>query len=261
MSIKSRVLSIYLRKKVKLPTLLYLTGFIITVIELFLRYEGQTLCPTQGCRVVESYVSAGQNFLLYAGIIFFGVLFFVSLKDKSFYEKLETYLLSIALAIEGYLLGFQSFVVKEFCIFCLTVLGILILASIFRFLKGKKELTYGFLSFIFVLFITSIVNNSVTEFSQSPYVLIYSKNCPHCKEVIQFCQENSISIEAVEVSEIKGFLKELKINVVPVLYCDEGTEKKFIIGSDNIKQYLFAKKASQTNQQQACPLDAPTKCN
>ncbi|MEN2985475.1 MAG: hypothetical protein ABDH16_02275 [Thermodesulfovibrionaceae bacterium] len=255
MKIKSSV-----KKILHLPTILYFVGFLITLIEIFLKTIGKSFCQTQGCKVVESYVKGSEYLLLFLGVILFGFLFFSSLKDRAFYIKIESYLLSIALAVEGYLLGFQSFIVKEFCPLCLTVFGIIFLASVFRFFKGKRELAFGFLSFASVLFITYFVSYSNTKLPNSHYVLIYSKECPYCKEVIQFCQENSIPVQAVEASEIKGVLKELSIESVPVLYCDEGSEKKFIIGSSNIKQYLVAKK-TQKPEEVVCPLEVSTKCD
>jgi len=238
-------------KLINKKSILYFLGFLLTTIETILHLSGESLCQTEGCRIVESFVKGGDIVLLVSGIILFTALFFVSFKEKQGNSKVYTYIhssiLIVALSVEGYFLGFQTFIVQEFCVFCLTVFSILFVSCIIRLKQGKKELIFAFVCFSAVFFATYLVSPQIATLPLSQHVLVYSKNCPHCKEVIQFCKQYSIPVETFESDKIKATLKSLNINSVPVLFCNEGTEKKIIMGTDNIKEYLFAKINSTVN--------------
>lgn len=131
-------------KKIKISSLFYLSGFLFILAETILHIYGKSVCSTEGCKVVESFVKGGNLVLLIAGLILFGTLFFISFHKFSeslisFVEKVHSGILIIALSIEGYLLGFQTFIIKEFCVFCFTVFGILFLSSLFRILRGDLK--------------------------------------------------------------------------------------------------------------------------
>lgn len=237
---------------------LYGAGLIITLSEFFLKFSGKSLCKTEGCRIVESFVKGGDVVLLISGLLLFSLLLFLAIIKK--FPIFHSVILITALSIEGYLVGFQSFIVKEFCLFCLAIFGILFVSATIRLLQGRKEIAFAFISFASVFFIIYLVNPKINEFPSSQYVLIYSKDCPHCKEVIQYCKQMSIDVHALEAKEISGTLKSLKINSVPVLFCNEGKEKKFIIGVDNIKEYLFAKATPKQESGEVCPIFAPSEC-
>ncbi len=237
---------------------LYGAGLVITLSEFFLKFSGKSLCKTEGCRIVESFVTGGDVVLLISGLALFSMLLFLAIIKK--FPIFHSVILITALSVEGYLLGFQSFIVREFCLFCLVIFGILFVSAIIKLLHGRKEIAFAFVSFASVFFIIYLVNPKINEFPSSQYVLIYSKDCPHCKEVIQYCRQMSIDVHALEAKEISGTLKSLKINSVPVLFCNEGKEKKFIIGVDNIKEYLFAKATPKQESGEVCPIFAPSEC-
>lgn len=237
-------------RKFSLSILLYLTGLLLVLVEILLHFYGKSICATQGCRIVESFVKGGDLVLLVIGLVLFGALTFISLysfssKTKVLIEHIHSGILIVALSVEGYLLGFQLFIIKELCVFCLTVFGILFIGSVLRLFQKHMEMAYAFISFVSVFLTIYFVNPEINMLS-SQYVLIYSKGCPHCEEVIQFCKTHSISVQAIEAKKIAGTLKSLKIEQVPVLFCDENIEKKLIIGQDNIKEYLLSK-ATQIN--------------
>lgn len=239
-------------------SLLYLFGFIFVLTELLFKISGKSLCQTEGCRIVESFVKGGDIVLLLSGIALFGLLFILSVKRKA--EHFHSIVLIIALSIEGYLLGFQSFIIHEFCLFCLVVFVTLFMAAFLRLIKGRKEIAFAFISLVSVFSITFLVNPQINEFPSSPYVLIYSKDCPLCKEVIQYCKQMSIPVEAIEAKEVSSTLKTLNINSVPVLFCNEGNEKKFIMGANNIKEYLLAKAIPKKESGEFCPIFTPSEC-
>lgn len=257
-------ISLNFKKLTGKGSLFYLIGFLITSTELIFHFFGRTLCLTEGCSIVESFVKGGNIVLLVSGVILFIALFFISLKETHSKNLTLSYIhsliLVIALSAEGYLTGFQFFIIKEFCIFCLTVFSVLFIACVIRLMQSKKELIFAFVSFASVFFLTYLVNPQIGTIPSSKYVLVYSKDCPHCREVIQFCKQHSISVEAVEAQKISSTLKSLNINSVPVLFCNEGKEKKFIVGTDNIKEYLLVKAPSTSNQEGTCPIFKPEEC-
>lgn len=248
-------------KNFKLSSVVYLIGFLLVLAETIFHVYGKSLCTTEGCRIVESFVKGGNLVLLISGLILFGTLFFLSFypQKSKWIEYIHSGILVMALSAEGYLLGFQAVIIKEFCLFCLTVFGILLVSSLLRVFEKRFEIIFAFAGFASVFLITYLVN---PELAQMPgeNVLVYSKGCPHCEEVIQFCKMQSISVQLIEAKEVAGTLKSLKIEHVPVLFCDEGATKKFIIGKDNIKEYLLTK-ASQTNTEEGiCPILENKKC-
>lgn len=245
----------------KFPLILYLSGFIFVLIEFILHLYGKAICTTEGCRVVESFVKGGDIVLLIAGIVLFGILTVLSLFNKKSLEIIHSLILGLAIVVEGYLLGFQLFIIHELCLFCLIVFLLLFTASTVRVFQGKKELAFALAGFVAVLFITYLVNPQIAGLPFSQYVLVYSKDCPHCEEVIKFCKQYSISVETVEAKKLAGILKALNLNSVPVLFCDEGSTKKFIIGEESIRSYLLANAVpKERSSEGVCPIFAPQDC-
>jgi hypothetical protein len=58
-------------KLINKKSILYLLGFLLTTIETILHVSGKSLCQTEGCRIVESFVKGGDIVLLVSGMIFF----------------------------------------------------------------------------------------------------------------------------------------------------------------------------------------------
>jgi glutaredoxin len=110
-------------------------------------------------------------------------------------------------------------------------------------------MAYAFIGFVSVFLTVYLVNPGINLIPSSQYVLVYSQGCPHCEEVIQFCKTHSISVKTQDAKEVAGILKTLKIEHVPVLFCDEGATKKFIIGQNNVKDYLLSKMTQTTKEQ------------
>ncbi|WP_353684318.1 hypothetical protein V4D30_00615 [Thermodesulfovibrio sp. 3907-1M] len=248
-----------------LTLVFYLIGFVVVLAETIFHIYGKSLCLAEGCRIVESFVKGGDLILLIAGLVLFGVLIFLSSykfpeKIKPLIEYIHSGILIAALSVEGYLLGFQLFIIKELCIFCLTVFGILFISICLRLFKKRLEMVYAFAGFVCLILITYFVNPEINLIPSSRYVLVYSRGCPHCEEVIQFCKTHSISVQTIEAKEISGILRTLKIEHVPVLFCDEGTTKKFIVGQAEIKEYLLSQAPQTTTQEGVCPIFEKEKC-
>ncbi|MGC9045616.1 MAG: hypothetical protein ACP5JA_04260 [Thermodesulfovibrio sp.] len=254
--------------KFRIPSLalvFYLAGFLVVLAETIFHIYGKSLCTTEGCRIVESFVKGGDLVLLLAGLLLFGILIFISFykfpqKIKTLIEYIHSGILIAALSVEGYLLGFQLFIIKELCIFCLTVFGILFISSVARLFKKRLEMAYAFAGFVCVFLITYFVNPGINPIPSSGHVIVYSKGCPHCEEVIQFCKTHYPSVQTIEAKEVAGTLRALKIDHVPVLFCDEGTTKKFIVGGNSIKEYLLSKAPETNTQEEVCPIFENGKC-
>lgn len=251
-----------IKKIINPPAIFYLTGLTLTAIETAYHLLGKSLCQTEGCKIAQSFVKGGEIILLIGGILLFGILFSLTLFEFKIFERqkrmrIEEIILTIALATEGYLLGFQSFIINEFCLFCVVIFGILLISVATRLIQGRKELIVAVFICVSVFFTTYLVNSQTATITSSQYVLVYSKDCPRCEEVIQFCKLNSISVETVEAKKLSGTLKSLGIESVPVLFCNEGVEKKFIIGPDNIKDYFIAKTVSNQKIEGTCPIFKP----
>lgn len=249
-----------MRVKLSFESLIYLAGFLLTVVELIFHLQGKSVCASEGCRVVESFVKGGNIVLIIAGTLFFGFLFLLKaiklenfIFDKERYKKTIEWIYStvliVALTVEGYFVGFQAFIIKEFCPFCLTVFSIIVMACLYRlFVKERHEVAFAFVCFIAVFLATYVVNPALNPMPKSERILIYSEKCPHCESVINFCKEINVDVATVEAEKVAGIIKSLNINQVPVLICDCNSEKKILIGEDKIKNYLISKLNSENDQ-------------
>ena len=243
---------------------LYFLGLLITGIELILQIFNRSFCTTDGCKAAGSYVKGGELVLLITGTVFFAVVFVLSLAEKgfllpfsNFYKKpvcqkyfpwAISFFLTLAMAVEGYLAGFQFFITGYHCPFCLVIAFLLFVSCMARLILSKRiETVFAFACFFVIFFITYFVNPSISPLYNGDAILVYSKNCPHCQNVINYCRENNIRIKTIEVNRVLGVLRSLGLEQVPVLFCNYGEEKRLLVGESKIKEYLASRKQnSQT---------------
>lgn len=219
---------------------LSLTGLILTSVEFFYSLQGKSLCPTDGCLIVGSFAK-DDKVLYLLGMIFFGSIIALFLFKKYFSHAnlLIDMLLILGMAVEGYLVGFQVFVVQNYCLFCLIVAGIIFSLALMRIvLKKNIVVPVGFAVFVLIFASVWFINPGLKSIPDSQYVLIYSENCPHCHKVIDFCKEKNIPVELVKVNDMKGFCKTVNINTVPVLVCNCPDKKTILKGESNIINYF-----------------------
>jgi hypothetical protein len=70
-------------------------------------------------------------------------------------------------------------------------------------------------------------------------ILIYGEDCPHCHEVLSFCnQMQDIDLLLCPKQKALAFLRTLDIKGVPVLVVDKNGEKEIFVGSKLIVSYL-----------------------
>jgi len=231
-----------------LTNLLIGGGCLLTSAAIAMSLSGSSFCSSRGCKVVEDYLSIDPIFMYALGFFFFCLMLIFERR-----ESLTTYgstLLMFALAAEGYLVGFQLFVVHTVCIFCLTIASIIAGLGLLKlFGETRRIVLNGFLLFALTCSLVGFVNVSFSPIpSGDDDVLIYSKNCPHCEEVIRFSRERGIPLKLCEANEVKGGLKWMGIDVVPVLVCSDTREKKIYTGTKNILAVLAAKYKPSTEE-------------
>lgn len=165
---------------------------------------GSSICPSAGCKVLESLTSISPLYLNILGFIFFQIVFWLlgNLKSKPGNDRyLIGLVLLCGLAFDSALLGYQLFVAHSLCSYCLLIL---FFVTILNILYGARQMAFGFaisaavvISFsIMALFPTgagsqkySLKNASYgLKSCASPtkeIYLIFSSDCPHCNQVIE----------------------------------------------------------------------------
>jgi len=222
------------------------TGLAIVIIELFMQLFGTSVCPTEGCRVVAQYARYGDIAMLIPGIMVFAALALLSGFNLVLREKRLDWFINIiltaAIAAEGFLVGYQAFRLHTSCMFCLAVFSIFVILGILRILEGHKEVVSGFAGFVVILglfyLVLPAVNNNCDCIENSRLTLFYNNDCPHCKVVEDMCEQCDIQVNKLPAKEHLALLGSMNINEVPVLLVNDGKEKRILIGTDRIKQYL-----------------------
>jgi hypothetical protein len=184
---------------------------------------------------------------------------------------LKTYIL-IGIVTEGLLLSFQIFITKTFCVYCLIIFSSVFLLNMLwgfpQFLKSVLFLLCEISAFYFIGFdrayITKYTINQGTYAIKScekpvkKAYLFFSKNCSHCKQVLEVlegctsCEIHFNPVEEITNDIFKNILKTneynpeinrtilglLNIKVIPVLITEEQEGLTFIKGDKPIIDYL-----------------------
>lgn len=202
------------RIKGSLPSLLSLATAVGLSLESYLALQGKSLCRTQACEVVGTYLRIDESLLVLGGVLFFWALFitlFFSSRYPKYLKFFPTLLLLPAVAFDGAIIGYQIFTIQQKCYLCLAVATSLILiATLYFFLQDKHIL---FMSILFI-WISSFLANSLIEMPEPTlarsqmiffqqdfskrntsenvpeFTFIFSMNCPHCHEVISYLSDN-----------------------------------------------------------------------
>ncbi|HMK55017.1 MAG TPA: hypothetical protein VK448_00085 [Dissulfurispiraceae bacterium] len=240
-----------MKKANRVYILLIVLGALLTLAELTLSLINSSLCSSEGCRIVESYLRFDERYMYALGFLFFCALFIAERNEDL--KKLSSLLLICALAAEGYLVGFQFFVAHTVCPFCITVASIIMVAAFLKFIGGIREpVLAGFCLFALIFTLVGSINASSLPIPAGKQnVLIYSKDCPHCEEVIRFSKEKAIPLTLCEAGEVKGALRWMGIDSVPVLVCSDNDGKKIYTGANTIKAVLTAKYEPSSKEESA----------
>lgn len=238
---------------------LSLTGFILIALEIYLSFHQKTLCQTKGCFLVHAFGT--YDILNYIGILLFFYLTISSLFDlldfKIFwFLNLRTYILALAIIIEGYFIGFQKWILNEYCLYCLIVAALLFLCFfldyklplkekiLFSGTQASKDITIykiAILGSFSLFFATSLVKIPFKPLKLNYPILVYKKNCHFCKEVEKFAKKHNIPLNLYKADEVISLVRLLNYNNVPILIYKENRKTIVIEGAEDIKNWLKKK--------------------
>jgi len=240
-------------------------------------FSGEAFCLNQGCEVVDKLTRVPPLFINLAGLLFFLGLFASSrwLRGGP-HTQLSwlSLLLLTGLAAEGVLVGFQVFVVRNLCSYCLIIFAAILFLN---FINGRKQILMGLAVFAAALIAFSALNFGQSQASlkrqtllsgtfaktsciapENQLYLFFSANCPHCQTVIKVLENcnscemhfNPIEpIDSLEHPELEHFpdydpslnrlvLSILGIKTIPVMIIEKPNGFSVIKGEDSIISYI-----------------------
>lgn len=227
----------------KLFNIVALAGFLLTALELILKFSHSSICNSTGCLLAESSLIIPDKVLIILGMITFLTILFLSILNR---EKLIDALLVVVFSIEGVLVGYQLFRLKNICYFCISVFSIFVALALLRILQKRWFVLTGLLSFISVFLLLAVLKPTVnSSLPNSNTILIYKTSCPHCERVEKFIKTHNLKIKKVNVTKCVGFLKSLGIEAVPALIIREGGKIEILIGDNNIINFFYKHEKSE----------------
>ncbi len=233
-----------LRYKKIFLTVSSLSAFFV-LTEMIMQSFGKSICFSEGCRMTAQYARFGDFSILFAGLFLFmslAVLAGFGSARRSV-DRLINLILVVALAGEGYFMGYLAFRIHSVCIFCVIVFGLLLTLGALRLLDGEKEIITGFVAWAVVFSLQYLIlpaGTNVNLPANDRLILFYSKDCKHCAEIMKELDDDNITVTHLPVSEYAGFLKNMGIDHIPTLMVNDQYQKMFLTGKDAISRYLLA---------------------
>ncbi len=241
-----------------------LFGFIYCALEVILSSFGKTLCHSDTCQIVESFSLLPRPLLSAVAALYFlvqGIFALGAWKRNQLALKFLVLLAALGLGVETILVGRQFIDYHQHCPFCLKVAGFTLLSASLILFSSKRLAVFGVVGgAVLALLLTPI---SLTPLSnaavkriyrgnpQEKMILIYADQCPHCHEVLSFCETlNDIDLLLCPKQKALALLRTLDIKGVPVLIVDKNGEKEILVGSKLILTRLKA-----TQKEPLLPLD------
>lgn len=231
----------------KLFLSLSLLATIFVTVEIIMQSLGSSICFTEGCKLTAQYARYGER-----SILLIGLATFVSLAGLSFFDRVYqaawpgrfiNLILIVALACEGFFMGYLAFRVHTLCVFCVIVFGLIVTLGFLRLLAGGTEVAAGFaaLAAVFgMLYLVLPAGVNADLPANERLVLFYSKDCKHCSEIMQEIAESKLSVSHREVNGYAGLLKSMGVEHVPTLLVNDPYQKVLLTGKDSIRRYLNA---------------------
>jgi hypothetical protein len=261
------------------PVLISLLGALGAAVQATLLFiRGRAICLNEGCRVVEGLTRVPPLIINLAGLGFFIVAAVLAwqARDSRTARRLFGLLLLAGVAVEGVLFGYQTYVAKAFCAWCLTVL---VLVTLLNLLAGWRQALGAA-----TVFAASLVAFSALQFGvvqpaaggraldggtwgvrrcaapAKQVYLVFSSTCPHCAEVLRALEScNSCNFHFNPIDQIagldlpgvergasydpgvnRGLLALLGIEEVPVLLVPGPEGMSVIRGEKRILAYIRA---------------------
>lgn len=221
-------------------------GLLVTSLELYLSFQDRSICKSEACVIVHSYDKYETLNLI--GVVLFFLLFVLAIfemsskdfRSFSFLRRVRFLAVSIAVLVEGYLIGFQTWFIREFCGFCLGVATIIFLIFFCEIFYQKLKLP-SFLvlcGFVSLFISTFLVGVELKALSFDNPVIIYKEDCSHCKEVLDYARKNEIPIKTYHVKEAYSLMSLLRIKEVPTLIYREDKSIAVLVGKGNILEWF-----------------------
>ncbi len=252
-------------------------SLVIAVQIIYSLVNGSTICPNEGCELVERLTALSPLYFNILGLLYFQLVYwsFRFFKNKSLDGfDFSGLLLLAGLAVEGVLLAYQLFVAHVVCSYCILIFLFVIILNL---VYGRKQLISGVTIVISIIFSFSILTflparvssqlyslesgsygvKSCAEPSKKIY-LIFSSDCTHCVNVIKAldncnsCDFYLNPIEKIDAFKVNGLelapsyspevnrlmLAILGIKEIPVLVVKDTAGLSFIKGEKNILNYV-----------------------
>jgi hypothetical protein len=219
---------------------------LLVLTEIIMKSFGKSICFSEGCRMTAQYARFGDIFILLSGLLLFSLLAVLALVNRYHQapvERLIHLILIVALACEGFFMGYLAFRIHTVCIFCVIVCGLLMTLAVLRLLAGEKEVIAGFAALLAVFSLQYLIlpaGVTVNLPVNDRLILFYSKDCKHCEEVIKEIEEKKIAVTLLSANEVSGFLRNMGIAYVPTLLVNDPYQKVFLTGRKAIHRYLLA---------------------
>jgi hypothetical protein len=262
-----------------IPVALALVGALGAAIQAALLFgRGTAICLNEGCRVIEGLTRVPPLFINLAGFGFFlmaAALGWRAPESRSV-RRLLGLLLLAGIAAEGVLFGYQAFVAKAFCSWCLAVFA---LVALLNLLAGVRQALGAAAVFGASLAAFSVLSFGVIQPAAGgraldggtygvrrcaapakQVYLVFSSTCPHCAEVLRTLEScNSCNFHFNPIDQIagldlpgversasydpgvnRGLLALLGIEEVPVLLVPGPEGMSVIRGEKRILAYIGA---------------------
>jgi hypothetical protein len=206
------------------PVLVSLLGALGAAVQAtLLLVRGQAICLNEGCRVVEGLTRVPPLVINLAGLGFFLAAAVLAWRagDAKAARRLLGLLLLAGVAVESVLFGYQIFVAKAFCSWCLAVLALVMLLNV---LAGWRQALGAAGVFAASLVALSVLRFGVVQPAAGgraldggtwgmrrcaapakQLYLLFSSTCPHCAEVLRALEScNSCNFHFNPVDQITG---------------------------------------------------------
>lgn len=230
--------------------ILSVAGTLFVLVEIAMNLWRTSLCTTEGCKTVARYARYGDISLLIPGALVFLLLSILSKPGSDrfgqYQDKLISTILCAAIASEGFLVGYQVFRLHVPCWFCLAVFALFVLLGIIWLIAGRWEIIGGFAGFavVFAFFYLTLPTVTGTEtlgdhLDNNHLTLFYSSSCTSCEEIERLCSDCNIVLNKVDADEHFALLEGMHIYEIPVLFVNDGEEKRVLIGKTKIREFLL----------------------
>lgn len=227
-----------MKNKFKIAFILSIGLMLFSIFNYILIITGSTLCKSDGCSLAGTMISIDKQYLYLLGALFGSLMTYISYlisdqkKETEKLQELWNVLITGALIFESIIYLHLFITTGTVCTIC-TVIYILII-SIFIVTRSFVNFIPIILSVFLAL---SLMQTSKINFKvNSQYTLFQSETCPHCKNVKNFLNDNSIVYSKVNAldSESYSFLQSLNISSIPVLLEKTNDGYRIIEGDTNI---------------------------